>query len=432
MYLRSDLQNPPIAEGSDDALLEQVQRASFGYFWDGAHPQSGLARDRSGRTADPNNDLVVIGGSGFGFMALLVAIERGWITRNDGIARIGKMLSALERANRYNGIFPHFINGRDGSTVPFSRQDDGGDLVETSLLFQGLICVRQYFASNERDDVSIRDRINRLWRGVQWNSHVKDGEKILYWHHSPKFGWARNVPIRGWNEALITYILAAASPDFGIDAEIYHDGFAANGAFINGRDYYGVTLPLGPDFGGPLFFAHYSFCGLDPRSLEDRYANYWQQNCSHARINYLHSVHNPHGYKGYGPDCWGLTSSHGPNGYVVSSPALDFGLIAPTAALSSLPYLPEESMRALRRFMALPRGKIMGRFGFTDAFSFTRKWFARTYLAIDQGPIVAMIENHRSGLLWNLFMSAPEMKESLRKLGFASPHLATQKEPKTG
>jgi hypothetical protein len=432
MYLRSDLQNPPIAEGSDDALLEQVQRASFGYFWDGAHPQSGLARDRSGRTADPNNDLVVIGGSGFGFMALLVAIERGWITRNDGIARIGKMLSALERANRYNGIFPHFINGRDGSTVPFSRLDDGGDLVETSLLFQGLICVRQYFASNERDDVSIRDRINRLWRGVQWNSHVKDGEKILYWHHSPKFGWARNVPIRGWNEALITYILAAASPDFGIDAEIYHDGFAANGAFINGRDYYGVTLPLGPDFGGPLFFAHYSFCGLDPRSLEDRYANYWQQNCSHARINYLHSVHNPHGYKGYGPDCWGLTSSHGPNGYVVSSPALDFGLIAPTAALSSLPYLPEESMRALRRFMALPRGKIMGRFGFTDAFSFTRKWFARTYLAIDQGPIVAMIENHRSGLLWNLFMSAPEMKESLRKLGFASPHLATQKEPKTG
>lgn len=429
MYLRHDLRNPPVVEDSDDALLEQVQRASFRYFWEGAHPKSGLARDRSGRTADPKNDLVATGGSGFGFMALLVAIERSWITRDDAMVRIGRMLSALERTNRYNGVFPHFINGTDGSTVPFTRLDDGGDLVETSFLIQGLICVRQYFASNEPEEVAIRDRINRLWRGVQWNSHIRDGERVLYWHHSPKFGWARNVPIRGWNEALITYILAAASPDYSIDPEIYHEGFAANGAFLNGRDYYGVTLPLGPDFGGPLFFAHYSFCGLDPRGLADRYADYWQQNCSHARINYLHSVHNPHGYKGYGPDCWGLTSSHGPKGYVVSSPGLDFGLITPSAALSSLPYLPEESMRALRHFMALPHGKVTGRFGFVDAFSLTSKWFARTYLAIDQGPVVAMIENHRSGLLWKLFMSAPEIQYSLRKLGFTSPHLIREREP---
>jgi hypothetical protein len=429
MYLRPNLRNPPIAENSDEALLDQVQRANFRYFWDGAHPQSGLARDRSGRTADPNNDLVATGGSGFGFMALLVAIERGWIPRDHAIARIEKMLSALERTKRYDGVFPHFINGVDGSTVPFTRLDDGGDLVETSLLFQGLICIRQYFASHEPASVSIRDRINRLWRAVQWNSYIKDDEKVLYWHHSPKFGWARNVPIRGWNEALITYVLAAASPDFGVDSEIYHEGFAANGAFINGRNYYGVTLPLGPDFGGPLFFAHYSFCGLDPRGLKDRYADYWQQNCSHTQINYLHSVNNPHGYKGYGPDCWGLTSSHGPKGYVVSSAGQDLGLIAPTAALSSLPYLPEESMRALRHFMALPHGKIRGRFGVVDAFSAASGWFARTYLAINQGPIVVMIENHRSGLLWNLFMSAPEIQNSLRKLGFTSPHLASKTEP---
>lgn len=429
MYLRPDLRNPPIAEVSDDALLDEVQRASFRYFWEGAHRESGLARDRSGRTADPNNDLVAIGGSGFGFMALLVAIERGWVTRDDAMVRFETMLSVLERTRRYNGVFSHFINGRDGSTVPFTKLDDGGDLVETSLLIQGLICVRQYFALDEPREVSIRNRINRLWHEVQWNSHIKGDERVLYWHRSPKFGWARNVPIRGWNEALITYVLAAASPDFGIDCEIYHEGFAANGAFLNGRDYYGVTLPLGPDYGGPLFFAHYSFCGLDPRGLEDRYADYWQQNCSHARINYLHNVNNPHGYKGYGADCWGLTSSHGPKGYVVSSPSLDFGLIAPTAALSSLPYLPQESMRALRHFTALPQHKISGRFGFVDAFSLTSNWFARTYLAIDQGPMIAMIENHRSGLLWNLFMSAAEIQISLRKLGFASPHLAPETEP---
>ncbi len=430
MYLRLDPQNAPVAEDDDGAVLDQVQRASFRYFWDGAHPESGLARDRSGRTADPRNDLVATGGSGFGFMALLVAIERGWITRDEAIARIERMLSALETTRRYNGIFPHFFNGTDGSTVPFTKLDDGGDLVETSLLLQGLICVRQYFAAaDDPREGAIRDRINRLWLAVQWNSHIKNSEKVLYWHHSPKFGWARNVPIRGWNEALVSYVLAAASPDYGIDAEIYHDGFAANGAFLNGRDYYGVTLPLGPDYGGPLFFAHYSFCGLDPRGLVDRYADYWQQNCNHARINYLHSVHNPHGYTGYGPDCWGLTSSHGPKGYAVSSPGLDFGLIAPTAALSSLPYLPEESMRALRYFMALPQAKITGRFGFVDAFSLTSNWFARTYLAIDQGPVVAMIENHRSGLLWRLFMSAPEIKTSLRKLGFTTPHLTRDTEP---
>lgn len=409
--------------------MEDVQRASFRYFWDGAHPQSGLSRDRSGLTADPNNDLVAIGGSGFGFMAIVVAVERGWIARDEAMVRIEGMLSALERTKRYQGVFPHFINGADGTTVPFTRLDDGGDLVETSLLVQGLICVRQYFASGHPRDVSIRDRINGLWRAVQWNSHLQPGEKVLYWHHSPRFGWARNVPIRGWNEALVTYVLAAASPDYGIDAEIYHDGFAANGAFVNGRDYYGIRLPLGPDYGGPLFFAHYSFCGLDPRGLTDRYADYWQQNCSHARINYLHSVHNPHGHAGYSSDCWGLTASHGQKGYVVSSPGLDVGLIAPTAALSSFPYLPEESMRALRHFMTLPHRRIAGRFGFVDAFSLTSKWFARTYLAINQGPAIAMMENHRSGLLWNLFMSAPEIQMSLRNLGFTSPHLSGAAEP---
>jgi hypothetical protein len=432
MHQRVDLRNPLDADDSDDFLLEQVQRASFRYFWEGAHPQSGLARDRSGRTSDPNNDLVAIGGSGFGFMAVLIAIERGWIARDEARLRIEKMLSALERTKRYRGVFPHFINGVDGTTVPFTRLDDGGDLVETSLLVQGLICVRQYFASHAPEDTAIRDRINRLWRSVQWDSHIKPGEKLLYWHHSPKFGWARNVPIRGWNEALITYVLAAASPDHDIDPEIYHEGFASNGAFINGRDYYGVRLPLGPDFGGPMFFAHYSFCGLDPRGLIDQYADYWLQNCSHAEINYLHSVHNPHGYIGYDQACWGLSSSHGPTGYKVSSPGSDFGLIAPTASLSSLPYVPEHSMRALRYFLTLPHGKVNGRFGFVDAFSLSRNWFARTYLAIDQGPTIAMIENHRSGLLWKLFMSAPEIQNSLRSLGFASPHLLGSREPNQG
>ncbi|MGH6862652.1 MAG: glucoamylase family protein, partial [Phyllobacterium sp.] len=242
MHLNLDLPVLHLAESEDDALLERVQRASFAYFWEGAHPKSGLARDRSGRTADPNNDLVAIGGSGFGLMAILVAIERDWISRDSALLRIETMLAALERTVRHNGVFPHFINGDDGTTVPFTRYDDGGDLVETSLLLQGLICIRQYFAARSTREASIRDRINRLWHGVEWTAHLKSGEKVLYWHRSPKHGFARNLPIRGWNEALITYVLAVAAPAHAIEPEIYHEGFAANGAFVNGRDYYGVTL----------------------------------------------------------------------------------------------------------------------------------------------------------------------------------------------
>ncbi|MBA8878399.1 glucoamylase family protein [Phyllobacterium myrsinacearum] len=407
----------------DDALLDKVQRASFQYFWEGAHPQSGLARDRSGKSADPNNDLVATGASGFGFMAILVAIERGWIERPAAITRIETMLTALEHTKRYHGVFPHFFNGADGSTIPFSLRDDGGDLVETSFLFQGLFCVRQYFSAASAAETAMRDRITHLWHAVEWTAHIKHGEKVLYWHHSPRYHFARNVPIRGWNEALITYVLAAGAPRHGIEADIYHEGFATGSQFINRRDYYGINLPLGPDYGGPLFFAHYSFCGLDPRGLSDRYADYWEQNRNHVRINYAHCVENPHGYRGYGPDSWGLTSSHGPTGYVASSPASDFGLIAPTASICSLPYLPDEAMHALRHFFTLPRGKVWGRFGFVDAFSPNSGWFARTYLGIDQGPVISMIENHRTGLLWSLFMSAPEVRQGLQKLGFTSPHL---------
>ncbi len=414
---------------ADDAtLLDRVQRASFQYFWDGAHPQSGLARDRSGKNADPANDLVAAGATGFGFMAILVAIERGWIERQEAITRIGTMLTALENTKRYHGVFPHFFHGADGSTIPFSMRDDGGDLVETSFLFQGLLCVRQYFTAPAPDETILRKRIDHLWHGVEWTAHIKHDEKVLYWHHSPRYHFARNVPIQGWNEALITYVLAAGAPRHGIDVDIYHEGFAKGSQFINRRDYYGINLPLGPDYGGPLFFAHYSFCGLDPRGLSDRYADYWQQNCNHVRINYQHCVENPHGYRGYGPDSWGLTSSHGPAGYVVSSPASDFGLIAPTAALCSLPYLPDESMNAIRHFFKLPQAKMWGRFGFVDAFSQTSGWYARTYLGIDQGPIVTMIENHRTGLLWKLFMTAPEVQQGLQKLGFTSPHLANSEQ----
>jgi hypothetical protein len=176
-------------------------------------------------------------------------------------------------------------------------------------------------------------------------------------------------------------------------------------------------------YGGPLFFTHYSFCGLDPRGLRDRYADYWKQNTHHVRINYAHCVANPGKFKGYGPACWGLTASDDPDGYSAHAPDNDNGTISPTAALSSMPYAPQEAMQALRYFLAECGEKAWGRYGFVDAFCLQRGWAANTWLAIDQGPIVVMIENHRTALLWKLFMSIPEVQLGLKRLDFSSPWL---------
>jgi hypothetical protein len=401
----------------DEELLEAVQRQTFGFFWEAAHPVSGLAPDRCKTSAGPSDDLVATGGSGFAAMALIVAAERGWITRAAAAERLGHMLDLLSRATCYHGVFPHFMNGRTGATIPFTRKDDGGDLVETSLLLMGLLCAREYFGRADADEAKIRGLVNYIWNDVEWNWYTR-GRPVLQWHWSPNNGWALELDIRGWNECLITYVLAASAPRYPIDPSAYHQGFAGGRNFLNGKPYYGITLPLGAPFGGPLFLSQYSFCGIDPRGLKDRYADYWEQNVSHVRINHAHCAKNPLHHQGYGASCWGLTSSDGADGYATHAPDNDDGTISPTAALSSMPYAPKESMQALRHFLSVYGEKIWGRFGFVDAFCESKDWYADTYLAIDQGPIMVMIENHRTGLLWNLFMKAPEIQAGLRALSF--------------
>ncbi len=408
----------------DEALLEAVQRQTFRFFWEGAHPHSGLAPDRRSRVRPGMDDPVAIGGSGFGIMALIVAAERGWVSRAAALERLQRMLSLLVRAQRHHGAFPHFLDGASGATIPFMRNDDGGDLVETSFLCMGLLCARAYFSADSAAEQRVRAQITDLWEDVEWSWYTRGGREVLFWHWSPNNGWAINHEIHGWNECLITYVLAAASPNYGVDAQVYHRGFASGEEYRNGRRFYGIELPLGPPYGGPLFFAHYSFCGLDPRGLRDRYADYWEQNVRHVRINQAHCIANPNGHQGYGEACWGLTSSDGANGYARHAPDTDDGTIAPTAALASFPYAPRESMLALRHFLVTYGERIWADYGFVDAFCEGRGWYADTFLAIDQGPIIVMIENHRSGLLWKLFMGIPEIRRGLRRLGFLSPDLS--------
>ncbi|MBT2563468.1 Ig-like domain-containing protein [Pedobacter sp. ISL-68] len=403
---------------SDDDLLTLVQKQTFKYFWDFAHPTSGLARERN-----TSGNTVTSGGSGFGIMALVTGISRNFISRADGLTRIQKMVSFLKTADRFHGAYPHWLDGNTGKAIPFSTKDNGGDLVETSFLMAGLITARQYFNGTDAAETALRADINNIYNGVEWAWYRKDNSNTLYWHWSPNYNWDMNLPIKGWNECLITYVMAAASPTYSIPKTVYDNGWAQNGAMKNGNTYYSVQLPLGTANGGPLFFAHYSFLGINPTGLSDAYANYETQTKAHTQINYNYCKANPLGNYGYGENCWGLTASDIPNGYTASAPNNDIGVIAPTAALSSFPYTPTESMQALKYFYYKLGNKTWGDYGFYDAFSLKDQWFASSTLAIDQGPIVVMIENYRTKLIWNLFMSAPEVKTGMKNLGFNSPNL---------
>ncbi|HEX4959184.1 MAG TPA: glucoamylase family protein [Lacibacter sp.] len=410
---------------SDTALLELVQQQTFRYFWDFAHPVSGMSRERSNNSFGYGDEVVTTGGTGFGIISVIVATERKWIGRDTAAKFLLKMVKFLLKADSYHGVFPHWLHGATGKTIPFSRKDDGADLVETSYLFQGLLCARQYFNGNNQTERELRNRIGWLWNDIEWNWFTKGGEDVLYWHWSPNNGWAMNFPVRGFNECLIMYVLAASCPNerYSVPSSVYHRGWAQSDFFKNGKEFYGIKLPLGFDYGGPLFFSHYSFLGLNPKGLKDRYADYWEQNRNHTLINREHCVRNPKNYKGYGADCWGLTASDTYNGYAAHSPTEDLGTISPTAALSAFPYTPEYSMQALKHFYYKLGDKIWSEYGFVDAFNETKNWYASSHLAIDQGPIIVMIENYRTGLLWNLFMSCEEVKMGLKKLNFDTPYL---------
>ena len=422
---------------ADTALFRTVQQQTFQYFWDGAEPSSGMGRERfHADNIYPDNykHVVTTGGSGFGVMAILVGIERGFVSKEDGRKHLEKIVHFLETADRFHGAWSHWINGETGKVVPFGKKDNGGDLVETSFMVQALLCVRQYYKNGNNEEKALAARADKLWKEVDFD-WFRNGKNVLYWHWSPTYGWEMNFPVHGYNECLIMYVLAASSPTHGVPAIVYEEGWAENGKIndVNKPEGIAAKYPYKLQMkhqgdawnGGPLFWAHYSYLGLDPRDLKDKYADYWKENTTQTLIDYQWCVDNPNNFKGYGPDSWGLTSSYSVKGYAGHAPTTkrDLGVISPTAALSSFPYTPKQSMAAMKHWYNDMKDKLWGPFGFYDAFSETDNWYPTKYLAIDQGPIVVMMENYRSGLIWKLFMSCPEIKAGLKKLDFKSPWL---------
>jgi len=441
--------SPVIHQGlSDDMLLDTIQYYTFQYFWDGAESNSGLARERihlSGIYPQNDQDVVTTGGSGFGMMAILVGIHRGFISREQGLQRFEKIANFLENADRFHGAWPHWMNGKTGKVVPFGTKDNGGDVVESSFLAQALVCVQEYFKNGNQQEQKLSNRMKTLWQGIEYNWYERDDSHVLYWHWSPNYGWDMNFALEGYNEVLVTYILGASSPQYTIKPESYHEGWARNGDIVKPKSKYGYTLTLkhngNPSAGGPLFWAHYSYIGFNPSITSDRYANYWDINVAHVMMNRAYCIQNPKKYKGYGEDLWGLTASYSIKGYsaweagggrqrndliadniymgyAAHSPDRDYGIISPTAALSSFPYAPDECMKVAKTIYFKYGEKTFGKYGPFDAFSLENNWFPETYLAIDQGPIVCMIENYRSKLLWNLFMNNEDVKKGLQLLDF--------------
>ncbi len=412
---------------NENALLDTIQKQTFNYFWEGAEPNSGLAPERIHMDdiypTSPKHT-VTTGGTGFGMMAILVGIKRGFITREQAFIRFTKMVNFLEKADRFHGAWPHWINGQTGKVMAFSKKDNGGDLVETAFLIQGMLTVAQYFKHGSEAEQQLAEKINTLWKDVEWDWYTK-GEDVLYWHWSPQYNWDMNFPVGGYNECLIMYVLAAASPTHSVKPSVYHKGWARGGDIVSNKTYYGEDLIL--DYYehdeapvGPMFWAHYSYTGLNPNGLSDTYANYWKLVQNQAKIHYKYAVKNPKHYKDYGDSIWGLTSSYSMKGYRGHRPGNDLGVLAPTAALSSFPYTPKESMQMLKKLYK-DHDSLIGKYGPYDAFSFEDNWYMPRYLAIDQGPIPVMIENYRSGMLWELFMANEDVQNGLDKIGFIYP-----------
>jgi hypothetical protein len=408
---------------AEEQLLDRVQRETIDYFWTGGEPLSGAARERihdDGHQGTHNLDIITSGGTGFGIMATIVGVERGFIDRGEAFERLSRLTQWLGASDRFHGAWPHWWSP-NGTVYPFSQKDDGGDLVETAFLAQGLLVARQYYRVGSAEEQALAQQMDKLWREIDWSWYTQ-GQDVLYWHWSPKHNFDMNFAVRGHNECMIMYVLAASSPTHPVSADAFHKGYAKNGAIYTDREFYGLPtvldhydtndMPV-----GPLFWAHYSHLGLDPRGLRNDQADWWLANVNHALIHYKHSADNPYDYRGYSDKCWGLTSSYSVRGYAGHNPQQDLGVISPTAALSSMPYTPKETMQMIK-YLYHEADSLVGQYGPYDAFSHQSDWMVERYLAIDQLPIPVMIENHRTGLIWDLFMSAPEIQSGLTKLGF--------------
>jgi hypothetical protein len=413
---------------SDAEFLTYIQRQYFKYVWDAALPNSGLSRVRMvADEPDRDKNTITVGSSGFGIAGLIVGIERGFISRKAGIARLEKIAGFLERTDRFHGMWSHWIDDQTGRTIPFANPtstDNGGDIVESAFLAQGLLVARQYLLKGSKKEKELANRYDKLWKGMDWNWYTKGGENVVYWHWSPEYGWQKNFPLQGYNETLVVYLLGASSPTHPLSKDTYYKGWARNGAILTDTTVYGIRPIVahnsGKGFVGPIFWSAFSYVGFNPKGLKDGLGiNYFEVCAAQAKIQQAYCIANPKGYKDYGANSWGFSAGYSVKGYKAHNTKNDLGVITPSGTLAAMPFAPEAVLPALRHFYYDLGDQLWGPYGFYDAYVASEGRVVKNYLANNECAVVPMIENYRTGIIWKLFMSAPEIGEGLKNLGFS-------------
>jgi hypothetical protein len=420
---------------SDDDLLDRLQRAAFGYFLNAYNPANGLVADRS-LAGSPCSIAVV----GFALSSYPVAVERGWMTRDEAVERTLVTLrfflnspdSEAPDATGYKGFYYHFLDMQSGRRVWQSELS----LIDTALLFAGILTASAYFTDNTQSETEIRELAGALYRRVDWR-WAQNGKATLSQGWKPEcgflhYGW------EGYSEASILYVLAIASPTHSIPANSYSSWTAT----YQWENLYGRTFL----YAGPLFIHQFSHAWIDFRSIQDRFmrekgSDYFENSRQAIYIQREYALRNPHDFRRYNEseNCWGLSAGDGPTpgrlridgiqrrffGYTARGVPYgpDDGTIAPSATLASIAFAPEMALAAIRHFCehypeVINEYRLPSGFNPTLVRNGSKCWISEGYFGLDQGIVVLMIENYRSQLIWKLMRQCPFIGNGLRNADF--------------
>jgi hypothetical protein len=398
-----------------NGFVSEVQEAAVRFYFEEAHPVSGLSQEGAPGWGDTS----AVGSTGMGMANIIVGVHRGFVTREQGVALALKMLRFLDQKTETQaGAFAHWMDGTTGAARKFGSNGTAADLVETSFLIQGAILLREYFNGSSAEEREIGAIATRLAAEVQWPQFMVDQPTgpVMMWHWDSVVG-PGELPIRGFHEGMMPYILGIGSQTYPIPAKSFYTGwYHPQHQLGTTRTDFGIEHGLGRGIGWPLFFAHYSHIGFDPRVIRYKGKTYFEHFVDATKVHEAYARSRASEFKGY-DTVWGLAASTSPDGYKAHRPGKDdSGTIATTAALSSMPYLPDAVLNCMESMYLDYGSRIWGCYGFYNAFNPTRDWVGEKYIGIELGPIAPMIENHRSGLLWRLFMQAPEVQRALERL----------------
>ena len=406
---------PPVLAG-DAAFLETLQRTAFDFFWQEANPRNGLIRDRT--RPDSKCSIAAVG---FGLSALPIGVEHGWVSRADAAQRTVTTLRTFAHGPQgpeaagtlgHRGWFYHFLE------MDTARRAWKCELssIDTALLLAGVVDAGQFFDRGDPVEREIRDLGTRLVSAVDWEWMRDSGDTLtMGWH--PETGFIRS-RWRGYNEAMILYLLALGAPSNPLPSRAW----TAWTETYSWQTHHGQSYVVFPH----LFVHQYSHCWVDFRGIADAAMaahgiDYFENSRRATLAQQAYAKANPLGHPGYGDRVWGFTACDGPDGYAArGAPPADHedGTIAPTAAGGSLPFAPEICLPTLREFHARWGRELWTCYGFRDAFNVRSNWFASDVLGIDQGPILLMAENHRTGATWRRMQRSPILQRGLAAAGF--------------